>query len=189
MGRMGIIMRKFMKVTSTALLATTFVVTTTYPSAVFAASNDIVDPVVETETSLQSNMDIAVQAALVGPEIKKLNVLGHEFNVKPASISKKNNLTVVNGQISHHLSWRPDDQLYYRIDIENGEVKQVEIKIDRGGWTSLSAPFLAALAQKNDIPITLEMIQELGQKLGSFIDGKWEYAAEAIVSTIALHIE
>jgi len=33
------------------------------------------------------------------------------------------------------------------------------------------------------------MIQELGQKLGSFIDGKWEYAAEAIVSAIALHVE
>jgi len=188
---MEMIMGKIMKVTSTALLATTFALTSAYPSAVFAASNDMVDPVVETETDiqLQSNMDLAVQAALVGPEIKKLNVLGHEFNVKPASISKKNDLTVVNGQISHHLSWRPDDQLYYRIDIENGEVKQVDIKIDRGGWTSLSAPFLATLAQKNDIPITLEMIQELGQKLGSFIDGKWEYAAEAIVSAIALHVE
>ena len=181
------IMRKITKITSIAFLSTTFVVTSVNPSAVLAASNDIV----ETESSipLESSMDQAVQAALVGPEIKKLNVLGHEFNVKPVSISKKDHLTVVNGQISHHLSWRPDDQLYYRIDIENGEVKQVEIKIDRGGWTSLSAPFLATLAQKNDIPVTLEMIQELGQKLGSFIDGKWEYAAEAIVSTIALHIE
>ena len=185
------IMGKIIKVTSTALLATTFALTSAYPSAVFAASNDMVDPVVETETSipLQNSMDKAVQAALVGPEIKKLNVLGHEFNVKPAGITKKNELTVVDGQISHHLSWRPDDQLYYHIEKENGEVKKVEIKIDRGGWTSLSAPFIATLAEKNDIPITLEMIQELGQKLGSYIDGKWEYAAETIVSTIALHVE
>ncbi len=187
------IMRKIMKVTSTALLATTFAVTSAYPSAAFAASNEMVNPVVETETEtsipLQNSMDKAVQAALGGPEIKKLNVLGHEFNVKPAGITKKNELTVVDGQISHHLSWRPDDQLYYHIEKENGEVKKVEIKIDRGGWTSLSAPFIATLAEKNDIPITLEMIQELGQKLGSYIDGKWEYAAETIVSTIALHVE
>ncbi|MEC1180857.1 methyltransferase [Metasolibacillus meyeri] len=182
-------MKKIMKITSTALLATTFATASIYPSAVFAASNEATDSLVETSISSQNNMEKAVQAALAGPEIKKLEVLGHEFNVKPASIVKKDDRTIVNGQISHHLSWRPDDQVFYHIEIEHGEVKKVEIKIDRGGWTSISAPLLATLAQKNDIPVTLEMLQELGQKLGSYIDGKWEYAAEAIVSSIALYVE
>ncbi|GLC90255.1 methyltransferase [Lysinibacillus piscis] len=184
-------MNKIMKVSAMTLLATTIVMTSTYPSAILAANDDITSPAVVTEAStpLQNSMDMAIQAALVGPEMKKLNILGHEFNVKPVVISRKDNLISVNGEISHHLSWRPDDQLYYRIEKENGEIKKVEIKIERGGWTSLSAPFLAALAQKNDIPLTLETIQEIGQKLGSFIDGRWEYAAESIVSTIALHVE
>ncbi|PES02132.1 methyltransferase, partial [Bacillus anthracis] len=30
-----------------------------------------------------NNLDKAVQAALLGPEIKKLKVFDHEFNVKP----------------------------------------------------------------------------------------------------------
>ncbi|MGQ7115332.1 hypothetical protein ACUOFC_59855, partial [Escherichia sp. TWPC-MK] len=54
-----------------------------------------------------------VQAALLGPEIKKLKIFDHEFNVKPAYISKLGNQTVVNGQISHHLSFRFDYPIFF----------------------------------------------------------------------------
>ncbi len=191
LGRMDNHMKKLMKVTSAALVATAFVTTSLLPSAVFAANSENVHPLAVTENSipLQSNMEKAIHAALTGPEMKKLNVMGHEFNVKPASITKKDNITNVFGQLSHHLSYRPDDQLFYRIVIENGEVKNVDIKIDRGGWTSLSAPFLATLAKQNDIPVTLDTLQSLGQKLGSYMDGKWEPAAEAIISSIALYVK
>ncbi|MGX5390155.1 methyltransferase [Bacillus thuringiensis] len=136
-----------------------------------------------------NNLDKAVQAALLGPEIKKLKVFDHEFNVKPAYISKKDNQTVVNGQISHHLNYRLDDQVYYRFIKENGEIKNLEIKIDRGGWTKITAPIGAIIAQYFGVPITQNLLLQIGQQLGALTDGKWEYASEAIVAAIGLYIE
>ncbi|PGT51234.1 methyltransferase [Bacillus cereus] len=136
-----------------------------------------------------NNLDKAIQAALLGPEIKKLKVFNHEFNAKPAYISKMGNQTIVNGQISHHLSYRIDDQVYYRFVKENGEIKNVEIKIDRGGWTKITAPIGAIIAQYFGIPITPDLLSQIGQQLGALADGKWEYAAEAIVAAIGLYVE
>ncbi|MEK4614390.1 methyltransferase [Bacillus sp. FSL K6-0067] len=136
-----------------------------------------------------NNLDKAVQAALLGPEIKKLKVFDHEFNVKPAYISKLGNQTVVNGQISHHLSLRLDDQVYYRFVKEDGIIKNLEIKIDRGGWTKITAPIGAIIAQYFGVPITPDLLSQIGQKLGALTDGKWEYASEAIVAAIGLYVE
>ncbi|MEK4504085.1 methyltransferase [Bacillus sp. FSL R12-0069] len=136
-----------------------------------------------------NNLDKAVQAALLGPEIKKLKVFDHEFNVKPAYISKLGNQTVVNGQISHHLSFRLDDQVYYRFVKEDGVIKNLEIKIDRGGWTKITAPIGAIIAQYFGVPITPDLLSQIGQQLGALTDGKWEYASEAIVATIGLYVE
>ncbi|MEW4154001.1 methyltransferase [Bacillus thuringiensis] len=136
-----------------------------------------------------NNLDKAVQAALLGPEIKKLKVFDHEFNVKPAYISKLGNQTVVNGQISHHLSFRLDDQVYYRFVKEDGIIKNLEIKIDRGGWTKITAPIGAIIAQYFGVPITPDLLSQIGQQLGALTDGKWEYASEAIVAAIGLYVE
>ncbi|PEJ73690.1 methyltransferase [Bacillus wiedmannii] len=136
-----------------------------------------------------NNLDKAVQAALLGPEIKKLKVFDHEFNVKPAYISKLGNQTVVNGQILHHLSFRLDDQVYYRFVKEDGVIKNLEIKIDRGGWTKITAPIGAIIAQYFGVPITPDLLSQIGQQLGALTDGKWEYASEAIVAAIGLYVE
>lgn len=136
-----------------------------------------------------NNLDKAVQAALLGPEIKKLKVFDHEFNVKPAYISKLGNQTIVNGQISHHLSFRLDDQVYYRFVKEDGIIKNLEIKIDRGGWTKITAPIGAIIAQYFGVPITPDLLSQIGQQLGALTDGKWEYASEAIVAAIGLYVE
>ncbi|PEO00750.1 methyltransferase [Bacillus cereus] len=136
-----------------------------------------------------NNLDKAVQAALLGPELKKLKIFDHEFNVKPAYISKMGNKTLVNGQISHHLSFRLDDQVYYRFIKENGEVKNPEIKIDRGGWTKITALIGAIITQYFGIPITPDVLSQIGQQLGALTDGKWEYASEAIVAAIGLYVE
>ncbi|MGQ0418888.1 methyltransferase, partial [Bacillus sp. HC-Mk] len=114
-----------------------------------------------------NNLDKAVQAALLGPEIKKLKIFDHEFNVKPAYISKLGNQTVVNGQISHHLSFRLDDQVYYRFVKEDGVIKNLEIKIDRGGWTKITAPIGAIISQYFGVPITPDLLSQIGQQLGS----------------------
>jgi hypothetical protein len=138
-----------------------------------------------------NNLDKAVQNfALLGPEIKKLKVFDHEFNVKPAYISKLGNQTIVNGQmVSHHLSFRLDDQVYYRFVKEDGVIKNLEIKIDRGGWTKITAPIGAIIAQYFGVPITPDLLSQIGQQLGALTDGKWEYASEAIVAAIGLYVE
>ncbi|WP_417894952.1 methyltransferase [Bacillus thuringiensis] len=152
-------------------------------------SSNFIDQTQNLHIAPMNNLDKAVQAALLGPEMKKLKVFDHEFNVKLAYISKLGNQTVVNGQISHHLSFRFDDQVYYRFVKENGEIKNLEIKIDRGGWTKITAPIGAIIAQYFGVPITPHLLSQIGQQLGTLTDGKWEYAAEAIVAAISLYIE
>ncbi|MBG9523669.1 methyltransferase [Bacillus thuringiensis] len=164
----------------------------TTPQQVQAAhvfSSKFIEQTQSLDARLKNNLDIAVQVALLGPEIKKLKVFDHEFNVKPAYISKKENQTVVNGQISHHLSYRLDDQVYYRFVKENGEIKNLEIKIDRGGWTKITAPIGAIIAQYFGVPITPGLLSQIGQQLGTLTEGKWEYALEAIVTAIGLYVE
>ncbi|HDR8112238.1 TPA: methyltransferase [Bacillus cereus] len=190
------------KTISTAALAAILVISSsacvyaaekeTTPQQVQAAhlfSSNFIEQTYSLDAIPMNNLDKAVQAALLGPEIKKLKVFDHEFNVKPAYISKKDNQTVVNGQISHHLSYRLDDQVYYRFVKENGEIKNLEIKIDRGGWTKITAPIGAIIAQYFGVPITPNLLLQIGQQLGALIDGKWEYASEAIVAAIGLYVE
>ncbi|EEM44302.1 methyltransferase [Bacillus cereus] len=164
----------------------------TTPQQVQAAhvfSSNFIEQTQSLDAIPMNNLDKAVQATLLGPEIKKLKVFDHEFNVKPAYISKKDNQTVVNGQISHHLSYRLDDQVYYRFVKENGEIKNLEIKIDRGGWTKITAPIGAIIAQYFGVPITPDLLSQIGQQLGALTDGKWEYASEVIVAAIGLYVE
>ncbi|MEK4418678.1 MULTISPECIES: methyltransferase [Bacillus] len=160
-----------------------------YIQAVHVFSPKFIEQTQTLDAIPMNNLDKAVQAAMLGPEIKKLKVFDHEFNVKPAYISKKGNQTVVNGQISHHLSFRLDDQVYYRFVKEAGEIKNLEIKIDRGGWTKITAPIGAIIAQYFGIPITPNLLSQIGQQLGTLTDGKWEYASEAIVAAIGLYVE
>ncbi|HDR3658656.1 TPA: methyltransferase [Bacillus cereus] len=152
-------------------------------------SEDFIKKTRNLDTIPMNNLDKAVQAALLGPEIKKLKVFDHEFNVKPAYISKMGNQTVVQGQISHHLSFRFDDQVFYRFVKEDGVIKNLEIKIDRGGWTKITAPIGAIIAQYFGVPITPDLLSQIGQQLGALTDGKWEYASEAIIAAISLYVE
>ncbi|MBG9529630.1 methyltransferase [Bacillus thuringiensis] len=194
-------MKRYKIISATALAAMLVTSSSTFVSAaekekppqqIQAAhvfSSNFIEQTKSLDATPMNNLDKAVQAALLGPEIKKLKVFDHEFNVKPAYISKKDNQTVVNGQISHHLSYRLDDQVYYRFVKEHGEVKNLEIKIDRGGWTKITAPIGAITAQYFGVPITPDLLSQIGQQLGTLTDGKWEYASEAIVAAIGLYVE
>jgi hypothetical protein len=77
------------------------------------------------------NMQTAMDAVFGKTgEKKKLKVGGHEFNVKPAKISTKPDGTVVIvGQISHHLTLRDDDQVYYTIEKKNGQVTKLDVRV------------------------------------------------------------
>ncbi|MED3157301.1 methyltransferase [Bacillus thuringiensis] len=177
-------------ITATALAAT--LATGALPTtSVFAA--ETVAPIQQQESQMgiqpfaQSNLETAVKAALYGPEVKKIKVFEHEFNVKPIEVvdlggGKK----YVKGQISHHLSFRPDDQLYYKFTKKDGEVTGFEFHIDRGGWTPIVAPLLSILAAYNGIPVNPNDLNSLGQQLGKVIDGSWEHAGQSIATAVSL---
>lgn len=133
-----------------------------------------------------ATMAEAVEAALYGPERKKLKVLDHEFNVKQAEMNKKNNRLVVNGHISHHLSARPDDQVYYIITIENAAITEVKTDIARGGLAGLAGPVGSAIGAYFGVPIPADKVTSIGRELGRVFDGSWEKAAEIIIANIAM---
>lgn len=125
----------------------------------------------------------ALTAALVGPEKKKLKVFNHEFNVKP--IERVSPAKAV-GHISHHLSFRPDDQVYYAIEKQNGVIGKIDIEINRGGWAPIAAPIISALGQYyGGVAIPPDQVEDVGRKLGAILDGSWERAAQALIGYIA----
>lgn|SRR5690606_7882458 len=118
----------------------------------------------------------AASAALHGPERKKLKVDGHHFNVKPAQVTEHAGVLTLIGTLSHHIRFRPDDQVRYHVVKENGTVSEAEVTgIDRGG--------LSSLVKKLD-----EDIASTIAKGGDLLDGDWEGAARQIVAVVAARL-
>ncbi|MDR4210561.1 methyltransferase, partial [Bacillus thuringiensis] len=97
------------KIIMTTALAATLATGALPTTSVFAAEKEAPIQHKEAQSSIQplaqNNLETAVQAALNGPEVKKIKVFEHEFNVKEIEVvnlgaGKK----YVKGQISHHLS-------------------------------------------------------------------------------------
>ena len=135
-------------------------------------------------------MENAMDAALKGPEKKKLKVFDHHFNVKPIEINRQGGRIIVNGHISHHLRWRRDDQIYYRIIKEGNKIIKVERDINRGGWAGLAAPFVAAAGTYfTGKPIPPGEVEKIGRAVGKAVDGSWEGACDAIIANVALRVK
>lgn len=134
----------------------------------------------------------AMKAALCGPERKKIEIFGHKFNVKPVEITREGQEITVVGQISHHLTARRDDQIYYRITKEGNTVKEIQVNIERGGWAPIAAPIISVLSTYitgGGFTIPPEKIETVGRTLGRAIDGSWEQAAQFLIVNIALRAQ
>lgn len=134
------------------------------------------------------NIERALKAALEGPEVKKLRIHGHEFNVKPVSIKVEGKKITVGGHISHHLSWRPDDQVHYTIQIEDRKILDINTEIDRGGWAGIAGPVGTAVGAYFGVPIPPKAITEAGRAAGKLIDGSWEGACRFIIFNVGLRV-
>ncbi len=135
------------------------------------------------------SMEAAVHAALYGPEKKGVSIFDHGFNVKPAEFSRSGSRLTVTGQISHRLSYRPDDQLYYTVFLESAVIKDIKSKIDRGGWTPLAAPIVSGLAAYfGGVAVPPDQVASVGRALGRLYDGGWESAADLILANIAVTV-
>ena len=128
-----------------------------------------------------------MKAAISGPEAKKVKIkeLGgsksHEFNVKPASMSVncKGELMVF-GQISHHLSFRDDDQCWFGFKkVENkifpSDSEKMIIEKKEGGLVKTLTGKLKPIGLVvgayfgADLTKYYDMLDEHGDKL-SFVD-------------------
>ena len=86
--------------------------------------------------SADSGFYKCVNAALHGPEAKQVRALDHEFDCKPVKkIRIAEGTTHYSGHLSHHLTWRPNDEVYYEFKVIDGVLKEDSIKttIDGGG--------------------------------------------------------
>jgi hypothetical protein len=134
-------------------------------------------------------VEVALEAALHGPEKKRLRIFRHHFNVKPVEISSEGERTTIFGQLSHHLSWRPDDQVYYTIIKENGAIRSITRQIDKGGWWSILAPIISVVGPILGLPIPPEQVAEVGEHVKDILDGSWQSVADFLITQIALRVD
>lgn len=86
----------------------------------------------------QAQVETAIRAAFQGPEVKKIDIDGHHFNVKPMHIQRPAPGHAFGvGRISHHFANRPDDQIDYTLRIVDGVAQKPEMTVDPGGWSAI----------------------------------------------------
>jgi hypothetical protein len=147
----------------------------------------------------------AVQAAVKGPEAKKIKFGSHEFNVKPVSVSAtRAGGKRVKGQISHCLAWRDDDQYHYEFGVFAGQevtINQVEVSIDGSFMNKILGDLIDALKEwfkteakeKWDEQWTTERLatqsedakRRIYEQSKSLLDGSWQGECNFLVVNVA----
>ena len=126
-------------------------------------------------------LDEAVSKAFDGHEVKDFKHEGHEFHIKPIAVKRDGQKETADGQISHDIRFRPDDQVKYSIAKEGGVITKLDMSIDRGGLGRLVGKALK-LKFGQGIP------DVISDGVGKLIDGKWEGACRDIVQRIAARL-
>lgn len=153
---------------------------------------------------LQADADEQLEAAVAAAvdarsEVRFVNVAGHEFHIKPPMIRRFREdgmlKAEVSGQLSHHLSFRPDDDYHYVMTIaQDGALLEFSENINRGGLTALFKETMLIRGESNYKPVRLikqspeSVLDYIGQSIGSKIDGNWEGAARTIAIAVGSRI-
>ena len=130
-----------------------------------------------------------MSAVTQGPELKGIKFHGITFNCKHWEISKRGLTTKVKGQLSHHLIWRPDDQVNYEFTINQlGRIVGKTITIERGGIPSLIPDSLQSSIEDIIDEFTDGQSSEIYDALTDLISTNrgWEAKASAIVAQIGI---
>lgn len=127
---------------------------------------------------------------------------GHDFNVKRATVVHRDARNPssatgsVNGQLSHRLRARSDDQIYYTIPYdEKGVPKDAKVEIDRGGVAAIFHDLAGLFAPLKDVlkigDISLdpgkiyEAYGNASTAISKRVEGRgWEAQAAGIISLI-----
>ena len=134
----------------------------------------------------------AMTAIFHGPEVKKLNVRGHEFNMKPAGRTVRGGVTTLTGYFSHHLGFgRRDDQVHYTIQVRGRTIRSIETMVYRGGiWKTIPVGAMnRAIGNVVGVkPLPTRAPALLAGGLGRLLDGSWEGAAQYLIATAAVRL-
>jgi hypothetical protein len=157
----------------------------------------------------QANFEKAMNAALQGPEVKKLKFEKHEFNVKPVKTERKDGTLQVSGRISHHLAWRDDDQYDYRFAVVSGKqvsIQDINVDIDESILSKVFKLGLDLLVEFLKAQLEDELDDQTGQteqaltrsgdqasarvfeESKRLLDGSWQGEANFMVVNIAARI-
>lgn len=133
-------------------------------------------------------LDDCVDHMLMGPTKKKVKVQGHEFNCKRHSKwSKSGDFYKVEGQLSHHLTARPDDQVNYSFLVSaTGEIGGLTMKTKRGGFRKIVNKFGGLGNAK--VKIGTWYADKFLQATGQAVDGSWQSSSALIIGTMAIRI-
>jgi hypothetical protein len=141
--------------------------------------------------AVAQSLETCVQAALKGPEIKRIKVLDHEFNCKPIEILRLDSDKLnVAGQLSHHRTDWFDDQIHYMF-IVNGQAKtydNLKINIDLNPLSGVLGALLSSLAATQGMPISSETTTKFFREAEGLVVGNWQEAANAIITGVAMKL-
>ncbi|HYW35215.1 MAG TPA: hypothetical protein VE868_07405 [Balneolaceae bacterium] len=135
---------------------------------------------------MKSNKQKAYHAAFEGPEVKKLKIYGHEWNVKKANIQKEADKVVIEGQISHCMAWSFDDQIFYNFVFDKGKLTKHNVKIEDRNWIELSAPIVSAVGAYIGVPISPDTADKVCNELDKIAYGDWKQAVQGLALDIAM---
>ncbi|MES2883964.1 MAG: hypothetical protein V4709_04125 [Pseudomonadota bacterium] len=140
-----------------------------------------------------SLMEVALKAAFVGPEQKKLKLYGHEFNIKPMEITKfKGGVIKGIGRISHHLSKLPDDQIDYIITVKGDQIISIKTELETGGLGGVFEdllPLIDILLEQFEINIgDTESYKDLLVLIENTKNGSWQRAVSKVLQVFAVKI-
>jgi hypothetical protein len=157
----------------------------------------------------QKNFEKAMHAALEGPEVKKIKIEKHEYNVKPIKVTKNGSQLSAKGQISHHLRFRDDDQVHYSFTVTPGQVlslKDIDVNIDYSFmnsaltalWDKVLKELLAKMLEQKmedvgqESAMLLTNAQESAERVyeesKKLLDGSWEAEASFMIVNIAARV-
>ena len=132
---------------------------------------------------MATTIEKALKAAMSGPEVKDLNVFGHDWNVKKATVTKSGDTITVEGQISHNVAWSSDDQIYYEFVFKKNKLVKNNIKIDEKGWASIAGKIIGVISG-GIIPAA--DVESLANRIENMAHGEWQMAGQQLALRIGL---
>ena len=132
---------------------------------------------------MATSIEKALKAAMEGPEVKDLNVFGHDWNVKKAAVEKSGDTITVVGQISHNVRFSSDDQIHYEFVFEKEKIVKSNINIDQKGWASIAGKVIGVISGG---VIASSDVESLANKIENMAHGDWQTAGQQLALRIGL---